>query len=292
MPHQKGFFRRLFAKLSAVKQFVAPVRTSTYLELDGVRRDVLREVAASMPDNPMLFGRKIYSQCDEDGIIGYILRKIGDRSPLSHTGIEFGSANGLENNTHALLLQGFSCCWIEGSSEHVRYMEEQIGTLCLPRLLVINEYVTLDNALALAGQCIKFLGTEKPDFLSMDIDGNDFHIARVIMEQLSPKLVCVEYNAKFPPPIRMIMDYNAAHSWGEDDYYGASLQSWIDLFTDHTLVCCNIAGTNAFFVRNDLCSGFVAYPAENLYQPARYALAERNSGHRPSLSWLRQNQKT
>lgn len=252
---------------------------------------IYKVIAAKQPNNPILFGRKLYSQCDEDGIIGHILDTIAEHQPLSKSFIEFGASNGLENTTYALLLKDFAGCWIEGSSEHTRYIEEQVG-LSLPRLLVINEYVTCTNTLALTDQCIKFLGTENIDFLSMDIDGNDFHIMRVVMEQLNPKLVCVEYNAKFPPPIRMVMDYNPAHSWVGDDYYGASLQAWVDLFTNHTLVCCNITGANAFFVRNDLCSGFTAYPIADLYQPAMYALAEKYSGHKPSLAWLRQNQKT
>jgi FkbM family methyltransferase len=259
--------------------------------LDATATQIYEKIAATMPDNPILSGKKIYSQCDEDGIIGHILDKINSLTPLTRSFIEFGSANGLENNTHVLLLNNYSGCWIEGASEHTAYIEQELGSLSLPRLLVLNEQATLENIRLLAEQCVEFLGTENLDFLSMDLDGNDYHFMRELMAIVNPKLVCVEYNGKFPPPMYRIMEYKAEHRWTSNDYFGASLQAWVDFFTNHTLVCCNLTGANAFFVRNDLCSTFTLYPTAELYQPPRYALAGISSGHTPSLSWLRQNQK-
>lgn len=261
------------------------------ISLDITAVSVLEKIAATMPDNPMLFGRKIYSQCDEDGIIGHILEKIRAETPLTRSFIEFGSGNGLENNTHALLLQGYSGCWIEGASENIAYIEQELGALALSRLLVLGERVNLETIEALGKRAVAFLETENIDFLSMDLDGNDYHFMQVLMQAFSPKLVCVEYNGKFPPPMRMIMDYNADHRWSGNDYYGASLQAWVDFFTEYTLVCCNLTGANAFFVRNDLCTTFTRYPVAELYQPPRYAFAELSVAHVPSLSWLQQNQQ-
>jgi hypothetical protein len=40
------------------------------------------------------------------------------------------------------------------------------------------------------------------DVLSVDLDGNDLYFTEALLNVLRPKLVIVEYNAKFPPPFR------------------------------------------------------------------------------------------
>ena len=42
--------------------------------------------------------------------------------------------------------------------------------------------------------------TGELDFLIIDIDGNDYHVWREI-EAVWPCIVCIEYKAKFPPPV-------------------------------------------------------------------------------------------
>ena len=100
-------------------------------------------------------------------------------------------------------------------------------------------------------------------------------------------MLCVEYNAKFRLPLELELPYDPAHTWAVDDYQGASLASILRRIADrYTLVCCNVSGVNAFFVRNDLASSFTAYPAEALYQPPRYHLILIESGHAPTLKFL------
>src|SRR5213595_525640 len=60
------------------------------------------EVAAKTPENLLLSGRKVFSQADEDGIIAAIFANLGGRK----TFIEIACGDGLENNTHLLLLDG------------------------------------------------------------------------------------------------------------------------------------------------------------------------------------------
>lgn len=254
-------------------------------------RSLQSRIAETMPDNPALFGWAAYSQCDEDGIIRECLRRISENTPLSRTFIEVGCADGLENNTHLLLLDRFRGAWIDGASEKVRAIGEALGGTVFERLWVIEAMVTLESAGSLAQRAGRFLGVDSLDFFSLDIDGNDWHVLPIFLRELNPKLVCVEYNAKFPPPSRLVMRYEEGHSWGGNDYFGASLQSWADLLTEqgYTLVCCNLSGANAFFVRNDLLNGFTSYPPEQLYQPVRYSLIETEKGHAASLLWAKQS---
>jgi hypothetical protein len=53
------------------------------------------------------------------------------------------------------------------------------------------------------------------------------------------------------------------------------------------LVCCNLCGVNAFFVRKDLADGFQVVDCRDLFQPFREHLTALISEHRPSLRWLR-----
>jgi FkbM family methyltransferase len=248
-------------------------------------------MAQTMPDNPTVLGWAAYSQCDEDGIIRECLRRIAKNIPLSRTFVEIGCACGLENNTHLLILDGFKGIWIDGANEKMNGIGNALNGITFERLWAIEAIASLDSAQQLARRSKMYLGIESIDFLSLDIDGNDWHVLPSFSRELNPKLVCVEYNAKFPPPSRLVMRYNETHSWGGDDYFGASLQSWVDLMTEqgYVLICCNLSGANAFFVRRDLLDGFKCYPIEQLYQPPRYALIEVSKGHPSSLKWLKQD---
>src|SRR5665213_2591545 len=125
------------------------------------------------------------------------------------------------------------------------------------------------------------------DLLSLDIDGNDYHVLRSITA-VRPRVVVVEYNASYHPPVRWIMPYDPAHRWDGSNHFGASLEAYADLLgaLGYALVGCGIAGINAFFVRADLAAERFAAPfdAANHFEPPRYYLAAhfaQLSGHPP-----------
>ena len=69
-----------------------------------------------------------------------------------------------------------------------------------------------------------------------------------------------------------------------NDYYGASLSSFVDLFEKYGyfLTYCTLCGTNAFFVRTQYRDRFADLPTriEQLYSPPRYWLIGLDStGH-------------
>ncbi|HEX7867337.1 MAG TPA: hypothetical protein VF555_20435 [Variovorax sp.] len=260
----------------------------TWQDTEQMLRELRREIDSQMPGNVAALGWNSFAQCDEDGMIRACLNRVAQLEPLSKTFIEIGCGNGLENNTHQLLLDGYRGCWLDGNPANIASIAEQLGTLEHPRLLVTEAFVTLDSIAPLTAEFRKHLGTGSVDFFSFDIDGNDLHLMPLALNEITPKIICVEYNGKFPPPTNLAMAYVGDHQWAHDDYYGASLQAWVDLFEGrYTLISCNLSGVNAFFVRNDLLSAFEVYPVEKLYQPCRYWLVG-NSGHRSSLKWLSQ----
>jgi hypothetical protein len=96
------------------------------------------------------------------------------------------------------------------------------------------------------------------------------------IDAIQPRVVVIEYNARFPPPMEWVMAYDPEHGWDGTDQFGASLESLTALASQkgYALVGCSITGVNAFFVRTPLAHGKFVQPetAECLYQPARYDL--------------------
>lgn len=220
-------------------------------------------------------GRKIYSQNDEDGILEEIFRRIGITQDSGHF-VEFGAADGLENNTLYLLHRGFRGLWIESSDPHVQAIRNLFGgPLAENRLKVAQAVVTAENVSELiAGS----LPTDaKIAVLSIDIDGNDFWVWKAF-DAPAPAVVVIEYNGKFPPPLSIAQRYQPELFWRFTDYFGASLQALVRLAHQkgYQLVSCNVTGANAFFVRDDLVADHFPYPltAMHLYHPCRYHLTQ------------------
>jgi hypothetical protein len=217
------------------------------------------------------FGYKGYSQNDEDGIIQEIFRRIGTTDKRF---VEFGTGNGLENNTVFLLCQDWCGLWIDGSDVDHAAQKDVFGwAVEEKRLNAIQSFLTVDNI----NQVIGDAGIKGDiDLLSIDIDGNDYHLWQAI-NVVTPRVLVIEYNAYAPPPVRWVMKYDPGYVWdGKSSYFGSSLQSLEDLGRNkgYTLVGCNLSGLNAFFVRSDLTSDyFCAEPtAVHLYQPRRWWL--------------------
>ncbi|WP_157147117.1 FkbM family methyltransferase [Brachyspira pilosicoli] len=196
------------------------------------------------------YGYKVYSQNDEDGIINEIFNRIGTTNKFF---IEFGVQDGIECNCHYLLFQGWEGVFIEGSKDYCdkinKYYESLISK---SKLQVINAFITKENINDLISST-KAISIKDIDLLSIDIDGNDYHIFQAI-DVINPRVVIIEYNVKFPPPVKWVMPYNSKHVWDGTEKQGASLQAIVDLakVKGYELVATNISGVNAFFVRKDL----------------------------------------
>jgi len=224
------------------------------------------------------FGYKVYSQNDEDGIIQEIFNRIG---VTNKTFVEFGVQNGLESNCHYLLFNGWNGLWIEGSKKYFKKLQKCFKKpLSTKQLTAINAFITTDNINKLIGEDGNING--EIDLLSIDIDGNDYWIWEKI-NCINPRVVVIEYNAKFPPPCQWIMEYNPKHIFDDSDKHGASLKS-LELLgkqLGYTLVGTNRNGVNAFFVKKELTKGLFAEPAtaENLYHAWDSGNGYINSGH-------------
>ena len=213
---------------------------------------------------------QIFSQAGEDGILAEIFHRIGAGSRFF---VEFGVGNGRENNSAALLLQNWQGLWLEGNPKFIKSIQTQFRNCLASRQLKLRQtFITAENIVSLfeeAGVPQEF------DLLSIDIDGNDYHVWKTL-GGYRPRVVVIEYNAIFPPQVAWTMPYRADYQWDESSWTGASLRSLYELGQQlgYELVACSFAGVNAFFVRKDLLGNhfLVGSDCSTHYEPARYFL--------------------
>ncbi|WP_156480165.1 hypothetical protein [Collimonas pratensis] len=228
-------------------------------------------------------GCKVYSQNDEDGITFEILRRLGLQKGVF---AEFGVGNGMENNTLALAALGWSGFWV--GAEDLGFNPNPKAAKKL-NFHYQKEWISQSNIVNLYQQGLAQIERARCDLISLDLDGNDFYFVEELLRSgILPEIFIVEYNAKFIPPIRFKIEYNDQHRWAGDDYFGASLCSFSDLFEAHGyfLACCNVTGSNAFFVKNQYKKFFNDIPEEvgKLYASPKYFLTGLDvAGHPTSV---------
>lgn len=142
----------------------------------------------------------VTSQRGEDGIISQALKLIGNNDGWC---VEFGAWDGKEcSNTYNLIVnKGYSSVLIEGDSErYAKLVETYRGN---SKVIPVNKMVgfeacnNLDVILAETQIPLDF------DFLSIDIDGNDYHVWDAIT-RYRPKLLAIEYNPTIPNAVAFV----------------------------------------------------------------------------------------
>jgi hypothetical protein len=277
-PHHSSKIARSLARI--LRGTLRSVGAISAFETNAMLGDLSAQLLAQSYDkivehhpNPLnRCGRKVFSNGDEDGITFEIIRRIGIECGVF---AEFGVGDGLENNTIFLASLGWKGFWV-GGQELAFSPVPIISGARSTDFAFLREFIDRTNILSLAYRGLEAIAEIGIDVLSLDLDGNDIYLLEELLSGgILPKVFIVEYNAKFPPPIRWKIEYDPLHRWSFDDYFGASLMVVCDLFEKHGyfLVCCNSAtGSNAFFVRAEYCNAFRDVPSDVnvLWAPPRY----------------------
>lgn len=265
-----GFREHISRLLKRRRQYrQAPLRSAAAAELQltlAIQELVAQLRAAHAATNPLLaHGNKVFSQNDEDGIIREIAHrlKLGEGSAF----FEIGVGDGSENNTLNLLAQGRRGVWLGG--EPLAY--HQLS----PRLRFRQCWITQENVVGLIQAALAEGNIRQIDLFSLDIDGNDWHIAKTMLEAgIRPSVFALEYNGTFDAHSEWVMPYNPTHVWDGSAHFSASLASYHRLMAEHGyfLVACNVTGANAFFVKNEFKDRFTDLPDDwrAIYMPANY----------------------
>jgi hypothetical protein len=278
-PSTKTTIRKFVDRVSepsAKQQLLSQVSQTNTLLCQLLYEQALSTPRAQEAKRLLRHGFKVYSQHDEDGIIEEIFRRIGATNRFF---VEFGVGDGLENCTTYCLLKQWSGVWIDGSA----YCYEEIcknfsGQLAAGVLKARYAFITAENI----EQLFRELQVPQEfDFLSIDIDYNDFWIWKAI-QAFSPRVVAIEYNASLKQTASCTVPYSTTRGWQYTNYFGSSLKALEKLGQEkgYSLVGCNYTGVTAFFVRNDLLGDHFLQPytSENHFEPPRYYIRMPN-GH-------------
>jgi hypothetical protein len=188
-----------------------------------------------MPDLAT-FAANVTSQSGEDGILAEVFRRIG----VAHRScVEFGAWDGkyLSNTWPLWHDQGWRAVLIEGHAERHAALVRSLGDF--PRVSAVCAYVqpegesSLDNLLARSGLEQDF------DLLSIDVDGDDYHIWRGL-SGFRPRVVVVEYNPTIPPELALVQR--------KGGYFGASARALEALAADKGYRLAACTKTNCIFV--------------------------------------------
>ena len=206
-----------------------------------------------------IFEKSVYSQHGEDGIIEHIFNTIGTTNKIA---VEFGvsaTGGGSQNNTRNLSDKGWKLFWFD-----LLDMNET-----LPNCVFNKVKLSVSN---IEEEFQKANIPKEFDLLSVDIDGNDFHL-RKQLKDYSPRVCIMEYNGTKLKDENYIMPYTENYSWGgkRDHTFGASLLSITELLNElgYDLVYVETNGVNAFFVRKDI-NKFKILSAIDAWRPVKW----------------------
>lgn len=187
------------------------------------------------------FKSDVYSQTGEDGIIEKILEILPEKDKWC---VEFGAWDGiyLSNVRNLIEKEGYSAIFIEGSGE--KYGELRRNYSNYKNITCINSFVGFSGKDNLDEILKRTLIPEKFDLLSVDIDGNDYHVWKAISKYV-PKVVVIEFNPTIPTEISFIQKADPLVN------QGASLLALVELGKEKGYELVSVLPFNAFFVRSE-----------------------------------------
>lgn len=188
------------------------------------------------------YAKNIFSQHGEDGII----EKIFDVLNISQGWcVEFGAWDGKKySNTYHLLSE---CSWsgvlIEGDKN--RYLDLKHNFASNDDVYCINQYVGFDPH-----DCLDTILKKLPiptdfELLSIDIDGNDYHVWESV-RAYRPKVVIIEHNQTIPNHVEFVQPRDRKIN------QSSSLCSIVKLAKEKGYELVSTTLTNGIFVREDL----------------------------------------
>jgi len=201
-----------------------------------VRAEIISPVTVHSP--LLAYRRNVASQFGEDGIIERICDVLG---PAKRYCVEFGAWDGvyLSNTYNLVKNKKWRGVMLEANADKHAQLAKNYAhddVVALNRYVAVSGRNSLDNILSEIGAPAEI------GVLSIDIDGNDYHIWESL-ENFRPDLVVIEFNPSVPNDVLFVQDNSS------DINQGCSLLALIHLAKDkrYELVCATFC--NAFFVK-------------------------------------------
>ncbi|MBI1998858.1 MAG: glycosyltransferase family 4 protein [Parcubacteria group bacterium] len=200
--------------------------------------------------NPLnTFRKKGASQYGEEGVIEEVLRIVHEHTlqEAERWCVEFGAGR-LNTNTRRLITEkGWCGVLIEAHPVYSRELRDfYVGN---SRVFCLRSFVGFEGKICLDALLSQYPIPRMFDFLSIDIDGNDYHVWKAV-SIYSPQVVMVEYNGRIPSDIAFIQPRDMNVSWG------SSLTSLVALGKQKGYELVYAYVCNAIFVKKEFLQFF------------------------------------
>lgn len=225
-------------------------------------------------------GFKVYSQFEEDGILLYIFSMIDTTNKRV---LEICAGNGIECMSANLIVNhGWEGLLLDGDEKLVEkgidfYRTNELTWLQPP--VFKQAWITKENV----NELLANYGFEgNIDLLSLDIDGNDYHIMEAI-NIVQPRVIVCETQNVIPGDLAITVPYNSNFSRTQSahpDFMGASLLAMKTLLAKrgYRLVGSHRYGFNVFFMSDNVGTDYfpevsIESVLNNAYTKQRHATA-------------------
>jgi len=188
-----------------------------------------------------IYQRRVFSQFGQDGVIEKIFDVIGTTNKYF---VEFGSSGNDTGmgNTSYLRRFGFNGLLMDG-------YERPYGNDVNDRIYDVQfEFVSSSNINQLFE---KYNVPKEFDFLSIDMDGQDFHVWNKL-ENYSPRVVSIEMNYCIEPGKDKVMPLDDNWIWKGNEMHGSSVTALKNLGNKKGYALVATCMSDVIFVRNDL----------------------------------------
>jgi hypothetical protein len=187
------------------------------------------------------YASNVTSQHGEDGLIAHIMKVI---QPSEKYCVEFGAWDGKYlSNCHTLLTAGgWGGAMIEANAGKFAELTETYRGF--PAVKTINRLVDFEGPNSLDAILVEAGAPRSFGLLSIDVDGNDYHIWNSL-SAFTPELVVIEFNPTIPNDVLFVQDASF------DVNHGASLLALVVLGKEKGYELAATTQTNGLFVRAD-----------------------------------------
>lgn len=192
------------------------------------------------------YAHNVYSQFGEDGIIQHIFNLLPEEN--DRWCVEFGAWDGklYSNCCNLLTNHNWKGIMIEANQKKFADLKKNYeghSNVKLVNCFVNFENTTIDSILSDIPIPLSF------DLISIDIDGNDYHIWDSI-QKYSPKVVVIEFNPTIPSDLEFIQEKNMKVN------HGSSIRALTMLGKSKGYELIGTTFCNCFFVKEEYFSLF------------------------------------
>ena len=247
-------------RLTRLEESVADLKPNVKMLPAIIRKLYLEDVELPAPYDLLSERFRYRSQNEEDGLVLALFKRIGTTDRRC---VEIGC--GLNGGNSGFLVQ--ECGWTGLMVDANRSKIATIKTRFSGHAVTANKHrITVDNV----NRTLEMYGfTGDIDFLSIDIDGNDYWVWEALTA-CTPRVVALEYNWLFGADRAVTVPYDPEFKVGAPgtrSYRGASLAALVHLSRRKGYRLVATERVNAFFVRNDIAPAIPALDVARGYRP-------------------------